>query len=94
MSQLASTDAYERLIAAVSAFDKRTLEISDYLMKCANLATTAMNNDDPSKALEQKIASIVTKMLDVSDKAGTIKAAMQKTYDALLELEKDEQGEA
>jgi len=93
MANNASPAAYERLISAVRTFDKRTLEISTYLVQCSQLATTAMNNDDPSVALQNKINAIVGKMLEVSEKAGIMRSSMQKTLDYLQELEENDHGE-
>ena len=93
MGQQASASAYERLISALSVFEKRTLDISEYLVKCAALATKAMDNDDPSVALKRKVDLIVSQMLIVSEKSKSMKGSMQETYDLLRRLEQSQSTE-
>lgn len=89
----ASTTAYERLISSLRTFDKRVLEISGYLVKCSQVATDAMENDDPSTALKKKVEAIVSQMLVVSEMAEKMKVSMEKTHGYLLQLERDENSE-
>ena len=93
MSQTANTEAYERLLSALTTFEKRNLEISSYLLDSVQFAKTALNNDNTCQTLEKKIRSITIKMLDISEKTELLKKSMQETLDAMYKLEREDQEE-
>ena len=86
MSQNASIEAYERLIAATRTFQKRNLEIASELYKCSNTAIAAMNGDTTSVALRDFIITVMKKMDDINEKTEKLKKDLEDTRDKMMQI--------
>lgn len=86
MEQNATIEAYERLISATRAFQKRNLEIAKELLKCSNAAITAMHGDTTSIELKAYINEIMKKMSDIDIRAETLRKDLEDTRDRLMQI--------
>ena len=86
MAQNATIEAYERLITATRTFQKRNLEIARELLKCSNVAITAMNGDTTSEKLKEFISGIMGRMSAIDEKAEALKKDLEDTRDQLLQI--------
>lgn len=78
--------AYDAMIDALSRFRRRTNEIGEFLGNSARIAKTALNGDNASCLLENKVTAIGSKLLAVTQQSEKLREAMENTREALIRI--------
>ena len=92
MSELVNAAAYERMIDALSAFEKNTLQITldvDNMTKVVKPA--ADQGDQVCLNMTNKMTKVINGMCAVAEKAEKMRLAMEETLEELKKLKRKEQ---
>ena len=94
MSELVNAAAYERMIDALRAFEKNTLQIT---LDVANMTKVVKPAADPGEQvflnMTNKMTKVISGMCDVAEKAQKMRLAMEETLEQLKKLERESQEE-
>lgn len=92
MSELVNAAAYERMIDALRAFEKNTLEITlDVANMTKVVKPAADQGDQVCLNMTNKMTKVINGMCAVAEKAEKMRLAMEETLEELKKLERKEQ---
>ena len=92
MSELVNAAAYERMIDALRAFEKNTLQITlDVANMTKVVKPAADQGDQVCLNMTNKMTKVINGMCAVAEKAEKMRLAMEETLEELKKLERKEQ---
>ena len=92
MSELVNAAAYERMIDALSAFEKNTLQITlDVANMTKVVKPAADQGDQVCLNMTNKMTKVINGMCAVAEKAEKMRLAMEETLEELKKLKRKEQ---